>query len=127
MKLISTKVHTVIGLVVGFLLLLAPKIFGFDDNMAATTVPIVVGIFIILNELITTSPFSPIKLVPMKVHVVLDVITGLFLAVSPWLFNFADSDQTSQWVPHLVVGIMVVGYALLTSTSDDRTKSVIES
>jgi len=127
MKLISTKVHTIIGLVVGFLLLLAPKIFGFDDNMAATTVPVVVGIFIILNELITTSPYSPIKLVPMKVHIALDVVTGLFLAISPWLFNFADSDQPSQWVPHLVVGIMVIGYALVTSTSDDRTKSVIES
>jgi len=127
MKPISTKVHTIIGLVVGVVLLFAPKIFGFDDNTAATTVPIVVGIFIILNELITTSPYSPLKLVPMRVHIILDVVTGLFLAVSPWLFGFMDSDQPSQWVPHLVVGLMVAGYALLTTTSDDRTKSVIES
>jgi len=127
MKLISTKVHTVIGLIVGVLLLFAPSIFSFDDNLAATTIATVVGIFIILNELVTTSPFSPFKLVPMKVHIVVDVITGLFLAASPWLFSFANTDEPSQWVPHLVVGIMVAGYALVTSTSDDRTKSVIES
>jgi len=127
MKLISTKVHTVIGLIVGVVLLFAPKIFGFDDNAAAATVPIVVGIFIILNELITTSPLSPLKLVPMKIHIVLDVVTGLFLAISPWLFNFMDTTQPGQWIPHLAVGLMVAGYALLTTTDDDRTKSVIES
>ena len=127
MKLISTKAHTIIGLIVGVVLLFAPSIFGFDDNNAATTVATVVGIFIILNELVTTSPYSPFKLVPMKVHIVLDVVTGLFLAASPWLFSFANNDEPSQWVPHLVVGIMVAGYALVTSTSDDRTKSVIES
>ena len=127
MKLISTKVHTVIGLIVGVVLLFAPKIFGFDDNAAAATVPIVVGIFIILNELITTSPFSPLKLVPMKIHIVLDVVTGLFLAISPWLFNFMDTAQPGQWIPHLAVGLMVAGYALLTTAADDRTKSVIES
>jgi len=126
MKLISTKVHTIIGLIVGVVLLFAPKIFGFDDNTAAMTVPIVVGIFIILNELITTSPYSPLKLVPMRVHIILDVVTGLFLAVSPWLFGFMDSDQPSQWLPHVIVGIMVAGYALVTSTADDNTRSVVE-
>lgn len=126
MGFISTKAHTIIGLLVGVILVFAPSIFGFTDNSAASIVPIVVGIFIVLNELITTSPYSPFKLVPMKAHIVVDVITGLFLAVSPWLFGFMDGDQPSQWVPHLVVGILVMGYALMTSTADDRAKSVVQ-
>lgn len=124
MGFISTKAHTVIGLVVGALLVVAPFILGFSDNAAATTVPIVVGIFIILNELITTSPLSLVKLVPMKVHIAIDVVTGLFLAVSPWLFNFMNNDDPAQWLPHVVVGIMIVGYALLTNTADERTSAV---
>jgi len=127
MKLVSTKVHTVIGLVVGVLLVFAASIFGFADNNAASMVALWVGIFIVLNELITTSPYSPLKLVPMKIHIALDVVTGLFLALSPWLFSFYDSNDAAQWVPHLVVGIMVVGYALLTTTSDDRAKSIVRS
>jgi len=126
MGFISTKAHTVIGIIVGVVLLLAPTIFNFSDNTAATMSAVIVGVFILLNELITTSPYSPIKLVPMKVHVVLDVLTGVFLALTPFLFNFANGDDKAMWVPHIVVGIMVAGYALLTTTADDRAKSVLE-
>lgn len=125
MGVISTKAHTVIGLLVGVLLIFAPGLLGMTDGVAAA-IPLWVGIFIILSELITTSPFSPVKLVPMKVHIALDVITGAFLAVSPWLFSFADSG-TINWVPHLLVGIVVIGYALLTNTADDRPQSSVVS
>jgi hypothetical protein len=126
MKPISSKLHTLIGLVGGALLLFAPTLFGFTDNAAAMNVSIAVGIFIILSEIITTSPWSPVKLVPMKAHIVLDVITGLFLAASPWLFNFMNNDQPDQWVPHLIVGLFVVGYALLTSTADAEDRTLLD-
>lgn len=124
MGFISTKAHTIIGLIVGAVLILAPYIFGFSDNTAATLVPILIGVFILINELLTTSPLSPVKLVPMKVHIIIDVITGALLAVSPWLFGFMDSDHPVQWVPHLAVGLMVMGYALLTTTADERDASI---
>lgn len=118
---ISTRMHTAIGAVVGVALLFAPMLFGFADNHAASLVSYMVGAFIIVNELITTSPFSLIKLVPMKIHVMLDVVTGIFLLASPWIFGFMDNDDLSQWLPHVVVGVMVVGYALLTDTSGKQT------
>jgi len=121
MRIITEKVHTVIGLVVGVLLVFSPTLFNFADNEAASMVPIWVGIFIVLNELITTSPYSPLKLVPMRIHILIDVITGLFLLVSPWLFNFMNNDEPSQWVPHVVVGLLIIGYALLTRPANTRT------
>lgn len=123
---ISSRVHTIIGLIVGVLLLLAPTLFGFSDNTAASMVPYIVGLFIIVNELITTSPLALVKLVPMKVHVMLDVLTGLVLLASPWLFGFMDDAAPNQWLPHVVVGVMVVGYALLTNTADAK-RPVTES
>lgn len=119
MKLINSRVHTIIGLVVGAALLVAPWLFGFaDEGGAAVTVPIAVGIFIILSELTTTSAASPIKLVPMRVHIIVDVLTGLFLALSPWLFMFND-EPVNAWLPHVIVGILIVGYALMTRTNDE--------
>jgi len=58
MRFLSSKAHTVIGLVVGVALLFAPYLFGFSNNQAASTVPLIVGIFIIVSELTTTSAFS---------------------------------------------------------------------
>lgn len=118
MAIISTKAHTVIGLAVGLVLIFSPGIFGFSDNAAASMVPLWVGIFIILSELITTSPYSPLKLVPMKAHIMLDVLTGIFLLLSPWLFGFMNG-PANQWLPHVIVGVLVACYALMTNTADD--------
>lgn len=114
MRILSSKVHTIIGLLVGVVLLLAPTLFGFTDSATASMVATYVGIFIIISELVTTSRMSPLKLVPMRVHLVIDYLTGIFLALSPWLFGFSSA-PANAWVPHVVVGILVVGYALLTS------------
>ena len=125
MKLIDTRTHTIIGLIVGVALLVAPWLFAFaDQGGAAVGVPIAVGIFIIVSELTTTSVLSVIKLVPMQVHIMLDVATGLVLALSPWLFGFADLEMNA-WLPHVIVGVLVAGYALVTRT-DDATNTISE-
>jgi len=116
-KIISSRTHTYIGLLVGVVLIVAPWLIGFDDVEASTWTAVGVGLFIVLNELMTTSPASPMKLVPMRVHLAVDVVTGIALAVSPWLFGFADED-TNVWLPHVVVGVLVAGYALLTDPRD---------
>jgi hypothetical protein len=117
MKIIPSKIHTYIGLVVGVVLIAAPWIFGFDDESTPKWTAVVIGLFLLVNELVTTSPSSPVKVVPMKAHIAIEVVTGIVLAVSPWLFGFADLDSKA-WVPHLVVGILVVGYALITDPRD---------
>jgi hypothetical protein len=124
MKFLSTRTHTIIGLVAGLALLVAPWLFGFaDEGGAAVMVPLYVGLFILVSELTTTSTASPLKLVPMRIHLVLDVFTGIFLATSPWLFDFADL-EANAWVPHVVVGVLVAGYALFTRT-DDAARSIV--
>jgi hypothetical protein len=117
MKIISSRTHTYIGAVVGIALIVAPWLFQFDEIDAAKWSAIGVGIFILINEAVTTSPASPLKIVPMKIHVMLDVVTGIFLLATPFLFQFSDEDANA-WVPHIVVGLLIAGYALATDTSD---------
>lgn len=85
-------------------------------------VPLWVGIFVILSELVTTSSMSLFKLVPMRVHLVIDYVTGIFLALSPWLFGFVSA-PANAWIPHVVVGILIVGYALVTNPAVDTEPS----
>jgi hypothetical protein len=117
MRFISSRTHTYIGALVGVVLVVAPWLLQFDDVEPAKWSAIGVGLFVLVNELVTTSPSAPLKIVPMRVHVMLDVVTGVFLAVTPWLFGFADEDANA-WVPHVVVGVLIAGYALVTDTSD---------
>jgi hypothetical protein len=52
----------------------------------------------------------------MRTHLMIDLMTGIFLAVSPWLFGFADE----VYLPHLVLGILEVGAALFTKTEPSK-------
>lgn len=118
MQFISPRTHSIIGFIIGIALLLAPNIFGFSDvGGAAVAVPRVIGVIVILSELTVRGGFSGVGFVPMRLHIMTDVVMGAFLALSPWLFGFAD-EEANAWVPHLVVGIVMIGYALATRPSE---------
>ena len=121
MKFLSPRTHTIIGFVVGVALLLAPNIFGFSDvGGAAVMIPRIIGLIILLSELTVKGSFSRMGMIPMKLHLVKDVIVGAVLALSPWLLGFSD-EEANAWVPHLIVGLMVIGYALVTRSNDEES------
>lgn len=122
MKFLSPKIHSIIGFVVGIALIAAPNLFGFSDvGGAAVMVPRIIGVVILLSELMVKGGFSGVGFVPMKLHIGMDVLLGAVLALSPWLFGFAD-EEANAWVPHLVVGIAVIGYALVTRTNEEESQ-----
>ncbi|MDB5164541.1 MAG: hypothetical protein JWL89_167 [Candidatus Saccharibacteria bacterium] len=119
MKFISPRTHTIIGFIVGIALLLAPNIFGFSDvGGAAVAVPRIIGLIVVVSELTVRGSFSGMGVVPMRLHIMADVLMGAILALSPWLFSFSD-EGTNAWLPHLIVGILMIGYALVTQTNTE--------
>jgi hypothetical protein len=109
-RLMSTRVHGILDYLVGALLIAAPWLFGFADGTPAQWVPVILGAGLILYSLLTDYEDSLVRVIPMPVHLGLDVLGGLFLAVSPWLFGFSDR----IWWPHLLIGLMEVGVAAIT-------------
>ena len=90
MKIIGTKTHGYLDYIVGLLLIAAPWIFNFDRGGAETWVPVAVGVGTIVYSLLTDYELGLSRTISMKTHLMLDMVGGLFLAVSPWLFRFAD-------------------------------------
>jgi uncharacterized membrane protein HdeD (DUF308 family) len=113
MRFIPTKFHAPLDYIVGVALIAAPWIFQFSDHTAATVIPIVLGIGLIAYSLITDYELGVWKVAPMAVHNVIDVVAGAFLALSPWLFGFAD-ESANVWLPHVVVGLAAVFLGLTT-------------
>jgi hypothetical protein len=110
MRFISTRVHGVIDYIVGVLLIIVPWLLGFARGGAETWVPVLLGIALILYSFFTNYELGVVKRLPMSTHLWLDGISGFILAISPWLFGFADI----VWAPHLIVGLLEIGMALFT-------------
>jgi hypothetical protein len=113
MRFIPTKFHAPLDYIVGAALIAAPWIFQFSEHTAATVVPIVLGIGLIVYSLFTNYELGVWKVAPMAVHNLIDIVAGAVLAASPWLFGFAD-ESANVWVPHLVVGLAAIFLGLTT-------------
>jgi hypothetical protein len=113
MKVISTKVHGVMDYLMGILLIAAPWLLNFNRDGAETWVPVILGVGVILYSLLTNYELSMSKMIPMRTHLALDVMSGIFLAASPWIFNFDEY----VYLPHLVLGILEIGAGLMTETT----------
>jgi FtsH-binding integral membrane protein len=79
----------------------------------------VLGASILVMSLITDYELSLTRLIPMGAHLAVDGLGGALLAVSPWLFGFADR---TYW-PHLIIGIAEIGVSLVTRTRPDTTSA----
>ena len=112
---ITSRMHGMLDYPVGIVLIAAPWIFGFSDadNSAAYLVPIIIGALIIAQSLITDYELSVADVVPLRAHLMLDVLLGIVLAASPWIFGFSD-EGVNAWLPHLIVGLGLIAAGLMT-------------
>jgi hypothetical protein len=110
MQIIPTRIHGMMDYLVGALLVAAPWLFDFNHGGAETWVPIVLGLGMILYSLFTDYELGAVRRIPMPTHLMLDLGGGVLLALSPWLFGFADTVRT----PHLVIGLIEIGTVLMS-------------
>src|SRR5205085_10877814 len=89
-------------------------------NTAATWLPVALGVGVIAYSLFTDYEWGIRRAIPMTAHLGLDLGGGVLLAASPWLLGFADR----VWVPHVVVGVVETGTALLTQTAPGAARAM---
>ena len=81
------------------------KIHGLLDYIGA-----VVGSLAILYNLVTNYEWGAVKAISVSTHLTLDLVSGILLALSPWLFGFSKY----IYVPHLSLGVLEILVTLLT-------------
>lgn len=109
--MIPTRIHGMLDYLSAVLLILAPFVLGFADGGPAQWVPIVIGAATIVVSALTDYEVSLARLIPMPVHLMLDVAMGVLLLASPWLFGFADV----IWWPHVLFGAIYIVVPILTA------------
>lgn len=125
MRFIPTRIHAVVDYLTGVLLIVSPWLFGFAVGGVAQWLPVVLGAGVIVYSLVTDYEYSATRALSMPAHLGLDAAGGALLAVSPWLFGFAD---IVYW-PHLIIGLFEIATALTTrkvpsdAHRDDRVRA----
>jgi len=110
MRFIPTKVHGVIDYLMGILLIAFPWVFDFNRGALETWIPVILGVGALVYSVMTDYELGLTRTLSMPAHLTLDLVSGILLSVSPWIFGFADY----VYMPHLVLGIIEIGAALLT-------------
>jgi hypothetical protein len=110
MKIIPTRVHGMLDYIVGLLLIFAPRIFGFQNGGPEDRIPVTLGVLTLIYSLLTRYEMGLFKLIPFRVHLTIDFLSGVFLAVSPWAFGFSDR----VWAPHLIVGLFEIAASMMS-------------
>lgn len=110
MRVIPVNVHNIMDYLYGALIIAAPWLFNFARNGAETYVPVFAGIAVIIMALITNYRYSLAKIIAYNMHLTIDLVIGLFLITSPWLFGFNEH----VYLPHVIFGLIAVVTSLMS-------------
>lgn len=113
MRFINTKTHGYLDYLIGILLLVLPWLLGLETGSAEATVPMILGAVSIVYSLLTSYELGIVNVISMKTHLAIDLLVGILLAASPWLFGFAGR----IYLPHLILGIIAILVSLMTKST----------
>jgi hypothetical protein len=108
---LPTRMHGVLDYTVGALLIALPYLLGLGSGPQSWVLQ-ALGAAVLVYSFFTDYELGVVKRLQMPYHLWLDGLSGVLLAVSPWLFGF----DTDVWIPHVALGVFEMAAALVTDT-----------
>jgi hypothetical protein len=121
MRFLATPFHGIADYAIGMMLIPAPWVLGFaNDTTAGAVVSVLAGIGLIAMCAYTDYEGAIFaRIVRMPVHLGADVLLGLILIATPWLFGFADLG-TFAWISFVLFGAGLVLLAPISKKAPAR-------
>jgi SPW repeat len=104
--------HAMIEPFAGILFIAAPFIFGFSDVDDAKTISIVLGAVVLLTGITTRWRMAIVKLIPLGMDRMMDLLVAVVAVASPFVFGFGDIGSATRFF--IIMGIAEAGLAMLT-------------
>lgn len=120
MRIIPTTTHGALDYVMGLLLFALPRVLGW--NAQVTTFMTVMAVVTVGYSLATRYEFGPFRVIPLKAHLTLDILSGLVILCAAPVAQHVPG--MVRWVLTLI-GILEIGAALITNTevATDQTSA----
>jgi hypothetical protein len=106
MKIISPTVHGVIDYMSVILVAMAPNVLNLPPA-AANLAYFLAGSYLVVT-LLTRMPLGLVRVLPFKVHGIIEFLSGLLIIASPWLFGFADNERARMFFIGLGIFVFIV-------------------
>ena len=110
-KVIPTRVHGILDYLSGILFLALPRLLNWDAT--ATNLLTTLGIGVLVYSLLTRYELGLFRLLPMRIHLAIDILATLLLIVAPFVFDLSGDNITTSF---LALGIFELAATLLTDT-----------
>jgi hypothetical protein len=110
MQIIDTKTHGYIDYIFGLIIIALAYLLNFNSENTPNIALYIVGASAIIYSFFTNYELGVIKIIPINIHLMLDSLSGIFLAVSPWLLGFSDK----VFLPHLLFGLVEICITVIT-------------
>jgi len=103
MKFLSPKVHGVLDYAVVIAFALAPSVLGLSGLPA--TISYVLAAVHLLLTLVTAFPLGVVKIVPLPVHGVIEIVVSIALVALPWIVRFSPDTTARNF--YVVAGVLI--------------------
>src|SRR5947209_19378994 len=110
--LVPLDVHAAIEPIAATVLIAAPWIFRFSDVKAATVISIAVGASMLLAGAMTRWRFAIVRLIPLRTHLMTDLLLALILIAAPFVLGFSDNGAATRFT--VIAGALELMAALAT-------------
>jgi len=115
-RFMNKTLHSYLDYPVALGLIAMPFLFGVGaTSPLAFWLSVVTGIAALILTIFTNHQFGLIKLIPYKLHLLVDFLVGAAFVVAPFILGFSGFDAAYYWV----LGATVLLVVALDSTLGD--------
>jgi hypothetical protein len=119
MRFVTKKMHAYLDYPLAAALIILPFVLKLGKcDLLALTLSIEAGVAFLILTLFTDHQLGVYRIIPYKVHLVIDAIVGIVFIIAPFLFTFQRRDAWYYWV---------IGGSVLTAVSLNKAEKDVSS
>ena len=104
MKFITKRIHAFLDYPVAVALMVLPFILGLGStNSMALYLSVITGAAAFILTLLTDHHLGLLRIVPYKLHLIVDFVVAITFIIAPFIFSFDGIDAYYYWINGIVV------------------------
>ncbi|MFS4445921.1 hypothetical protein [Maribacter sp. 2307UL18-2] len=108
MKFITKRIHALLDYPVALALIVLPFLLGLgESNPLALQLSMATGIAALVLTILTDHHLGILKVVPYRVHLMVDFLVAVVFILAPFIFSFEGMDAYYYWSNGIAVLIVV--------------------